>query len=362
MTSFHKVDAWCPMLSNGVRLSTQQNQLWYSPCCYVTSVPVENSTDIYQRRRQLIFQAKKDANAVCGECIRKEKAQKTSLRQFTQLRMAQVPASALILEIGSDIRCNAACIMCGPHLSTLWQKQHHMPVTFNQATAAEHLSQVSQLVDLARVQYITFVGGEPLLTSTHVELLNQIPDLSKVHVNYNTNGSILPSDEVLDLWNQCKRVSIMFSIDSIDKQFEFIRYPLSWKEVNATIIQTVEYLLQKRFLGIVGVHVTANALSAFYVDTIEQHFRMLSLKNAYPLQINYDLAIDKFDLKATPPAVRKKIVAKHTVQHQISRFLDQSEFDHALYGQMIHDLNWIHTHRNLDWREFFPDIAEDLVI
>ena len=117
-------------------------------------------------------------------------------------------------------------------------------------------------------------------------------------------------------------------------------------------------LLQKKFVGSARIHVTCNPLNAFYIDTVEKYFKDLSNRMKIPVIIIYNFSMDKFDLKATPPKVREMILKKYTLQHQISRFLEQSPFDINLYQEMMQDLDWVQQKRNLVWQEVFPDIVQ----
>jgi uncharacterized Fe-S cluster-containing radical SAM superfamily protein len=164
-----------------------------------------------QRHRYQLRQASQNPQGVCNTCVRKEATGKYSVRQNAQDFFNHVTADSLIIDVGSDIRCNAACIMCGPHLSTLWQQEHDQKVLFTQATAQNLVEKISTLADLNKVKQFNFVGGEPLLTSTHKEIIRKITDLSDVEFHYNTNGSIFPDEETLDLWSKSKKTDIIFT-------------------------------------------------------------------------------------------------------------------------------------------------------
>jgi molybdenum cofactor biosynthesis enzyme MoaA len=84
---------------------------------------------------------------------------------------------------------------------------------------------------LSSIQFIHFNGGEPLLSKEHVKLLHAIEHKDRVHLNYNTNGTILPNKELLDLWEKFKLVQLDFSIDDVGEKFEFQRFPAKWAQV-----------------------------------------------------------------------------------------------------------------------------------
>jgi sulfatase maturation enzyme AslB (radical SAM superfamily) len=86
-------------------------------------------------------------------------------------------------------------------------------------------------LELSQLKFVHFNGGEPLLSKEHVVFLEAILDKSQVHLNYNTNGTVLPSSKLLKLWSQFKLVQLDFSIDDIGDRFEYQRYPAKWHKV-----------------------------------------------------------------------------------------------------------------------------------
>ena len=127
--------------------------------------------------------------------------------------------------------CNAKCIICSWEYSSLWAAEAGIKIISGDELKYDHLSKTN----LDNVKRVYFNGGEPLLTNEHLTVLKKIKDLSTVDISYNTNGSIYPSDETLDLWSQAKSVDINFSIDGIGKRFEEIRTPLKWDKVSDVI-------------------------------------------------------------------------------------------------------------------------------
>ena len=54
-------------------------------------------------------------------------------------------------------------------------------------------------------------------------------------IHYNTNGTQYPEEEILELFPHFKHVHVAFSIDDVEEQFEYQRYPATWSEVNSNI-------------------------------------------------------------------------------------------------------------------------------
>ena len=117
--------------------------------------------------------------------------------------------------------CNLACVICGPQNSSVWKQQLNIPIN-------RRINSVNDFwtnLDLTKIKFVHFNGGEPLLSKEHVKFLHAFPNKEQVTLNYNTNGTILPGKELNDLWLQFKLVQLDFSIDDIGDRFEYQRWP-----------------------------------------------------------------------------------------------------------------------------------------
>ena len=76
-------------------------------------------------------------------------------------------------------------------------------------------------IDLSEVDRLKFMGGEPMLHPNHEEFLDKLVTENiysgRVTARYHTNGTVKPSDRVLEVWDQLGSVEVAFSIDGVDK-------------------------------------------------------------------------------------------------------------------------------------------------
>ena len=102
-----------------------------------------------------------------------------------------------------------------------------------------HFPEIENLELLSGLKTVHFHGGgEPLLSDNHTTLLKkikQVKGLGDVRIFYNTNATVRPSTEVLDIWAECKLVEIYFSIDDVGERFEYQRSNASWGTVKENI-------------------------------------------------------------------------------------------------------------------------------
>jgi len=135
--------------------------------------------------------------------------------------------------------CNLACRTCGGWDTSLyWTEGEHYEKQYNainndfvqQRDKVYHNSDSYQLEDLVNVEKISFFGGEPLLDKKHAVLLKKIIDVGRAKETtlfYSTNGQQI-GKHYEKLWKEFKRVEIFFSIDGIEEQFTYLRWPGDW--------------------------------------------------------------------------------------------------------------------------------------
>jgi radical SAM protein with 4Fe4S-binding SPASM domain len=129
-----------------------------------------------------------------------------------------------------DIRwtnqCNQACVYCGPHNSTLWEKEVG-PTKVMSATAKIAIRNFI-FNNIKQLKNVYLAGGEPTLMNENLEFLNLLlkenPDVT---LRVNTNLSNVDT-KVADLIKQFKNVHWIVSVESTEKYYEYIRYGGKW--------------------------------------------------------------------------------------------------------------------------------------
>tara|TARA_B100001057_G_scaffold273270_1_gene273608 strand:+ start:2681 stop:3859 length:1179 start_codon:yes stop_codon:yes gene_type:complete len=137
--------------------------------------------------------------------------------------------------------CNLACRTCGGWDTSLyWPEGKHYKEVYGAKNndfiqtrnKAYHNSNSYQLEDLVNVEKISFFGGEPLLDKTHAVLLKKLIEADRAkHTTlfYSTNGQQI-AKHYEKLWSQFKRIELFFSIDGIEEQFTYLRWPGDWNK------------------------------------------------------------------------------------------------------------------------------------
>lgn len=217
-----------------LNIIAQSNILEISPCCVSPPRAIDTLdfvNDQYLKEVRDTWSAGQWPDA-CSVCKQAENLNVNSRRLGSNqwykdhnLFNTEVELTRIDYWVG-DL-CNLKCMICGPKNSSSWKQELNLPVEIKKTVN----NQFWKTMDLSSIKFVHFNGGEPLLSKEHVELLKSLPNKHQVHLNYNTNATILPSAELMDLWVQFELVQLDFSIDDIGDRFEYQRFPAKWAEV-----------------------------------------------------------------------------------------------------------------------------------
>ena len=124
-------------------------------------------------------------------------------------------------------KCNFACVYCGPQLSSKWEselgeKRHKLD--YNDSLKDYLYSNITSLKN------VYLAGGEPMLMKQNKEFLQLLLDKNpNVHIRVNTNLSKTRTG-IFDLLCQFKNVHWTVSLESIEEEFEYIRFHGVWQD------------------------------------------------------------------------------------------------------------------------------------
>lgn len=334
---------FCRFLSNGYSFVRENNDIQITPCCW------------YQgNHSREHLQSITDWTPGCQICKDQEDAGGYSFRQSSFEIIPELPDNSVaVLDIAVDFNCNAACVTCGPNASSTWSKHLSNLKIVHQVQKFDYDFDLGNL-DLSNLKRIKFFGGEPFFSDLHVKILKQIPNPQQVDVWYTSNVSILPSKEVLDVWNTFKLVYLEASIDGVAEQFEYIRWPLLWDKVQ-------ENLFELRTNGPVNllfrINHTLNPFNIYYYDRLENWFEENLKTNRLGdiSEINIHPCWGTWGLGRTPILLRRQIEQKYD-DHYIVKLLNQAQ--QLDYQPILNFTNQWDPVRKNNWRTVFPDIVK----
>lgn len=252
-----------------------------TPCCVgeplgenlneTTFSKAWNSPSMRSLRKMMLKGLK---SPVCERCYNEEKVGIASHRvrsndywkdyysfnQFTEKtdKRGSFGENAIYLDFRLGNKCNLECTMCSPQETVRWEnlsgKIYKHAKTFNlkkylkmhqifMKTAPSKLwyerEEIKQDIysQIPFLKRVTIAGGEPLLIKEHHEFLDECINQKEAHhisLHYHTNGTILGHD-LFDKWKQFESVIVFISLDDIKERNYYIRYPCSWKRIEANL-------------------------------------------------------------------------------------------------------------------------------
>jgi organic radical activating enzyme len=343
-----------------------------SPCCWITRKgKLDTVEDITQYKNWV--SSIDDWIPECHYCKNLEDNKLNSPR-LTYVEQGEEPSHTLEFQFDTD--CNAACLICNEENSTTWEKynlknQNKSIRIVNQnrkEIVDQRFNNIKKTIDFNGVENISFLGGEPLKTRTHFEILKlseNFLDLSNLNVSYVTNGSYIPDQDILDLWKKCKTVSIAVSVDGTEDHFEYLRWPLKWNQ----LIDTLNFYKNLDFIYLNFSH-SVNPFNIFYHDRYSKwaddffknspHKGHMMFSNPFP-------TVGKINMHCLPDELTNLVREKYK-NYYYSKFFNDilspgdnlskfiKRFDYRLYKEFIDYINYHDLKRSLNWRSTFPEI------
>lgn len=192
------------------------------------------------------------------------------------------------MAIGVSTKCNMACRMCTPQISSKkWEVQNAvglvndpniMPEIDSKGVATLNIEEWLGVIkdNLGTLKEIVLHGGDPIQAEGMPELLDALlPIKDTCCINFLSNGTfdtMLDGRNIWEVLKQFKRVHLVFSIDSTPKENDYIRLFGNTKRCLKLIDDAKRVLPKEHYIG---VHTTLSnyALINFpeYLQWAEEH-------------------------------------------------------------------------------------------
>jgi len=352
---------YCPLIFNGIYVEkVNQEQVKVSACCINHPSETTDSAKFdhpYLQSQRDIVRRGLPAQG-CMMCYQYNKQQNDSIVVWQNKNVSVDWPKLQKLDYNVDPICNAKCISCSSYFSSAWQAEDEKfgIVTSRKFNATRH-SQPWQDLDLSRLENLYFNGGEPLLSKEPEKILSYLDSigiLEQVVVSLNTNGSQRPSDKLLELWKKCQRVIINFSIDAIGPEFEYIRNPLKWDQVQDNLI----WIAQQSNQFIISIAYTLGIHNIDCVEQTQDWAKQVSVAINRPIDIEFHPATGVFNLANADKNLKSVWLTQYQDQvawQNIARsvLLNTEKTQDPEWQQY---LNVIDHRRNLNWKHSLPSL------
>ena len=374
---------FCYEIYKNLSIWSKNGKLNYGPCSfyseYIKSTDnfeldkVWNSAE-HNRLKQLINENKPIPG--CSACYKAELAGLESRRQgaaklfenfFNDNNINLSGPQSIDYSVGN--LCNLKCTTCGPENSTAWIPDYQQIYpTFNIEPLKYQKNNQIEVTDPALLKNIINVhfhgGGEPLLVDNHINLLKeikQVKGLADVHVFYNTNGTIKPSAELLDLWNECRLVELYFSIDAVGERFNYLRYGADWQEVQNNLQWYRQHMPVNHMFK---VNCTWGYLNVYYltevVDWHKEHFQTNRLGDPTNLifQPTHAGNFLDFSLKTISLDLLNLLKVRFANYPELLELLHMLRPTESVdHGKFWSDIEKVDQVRSTSYKETFPEWA-----
>lgn len=355
---------WCPEIYRNVFVDRfNDDTIRVAPCCQaqskleqVDTFSFETSPYLNKLRQQFNDNQRPQA---CDRCWTAEDNGHKSRRQSAIEFFNLSPSTDVVLQ-GIDHSatwaCNLACVMCGPHNSSTWASELNFSKTqlFDLGRQFQKSNNFLDRFDLSNISKVHFNGGEPLLNNDQTDLLNQLDKnqvLKNTVVSYNTNGTIMPNEKIVNLWKKARLVKLFFSIDATEKAFEYVRWPGNWQQTSDNLLRMKDQLPSNVMFGF---NVTVGSYNLLEIINVWNWFNdnLKTNREGDPSDFCWQLA-DNFKTADLKLEVKQHAIGqllgveqlKGLVQHIRSTLNNQSN------DLWITKLNNIDRRRSTDWKK-----------
>jgi len=352
------VSDFCKFLTSGVSVQKDKGGYNITPCCWyrnktiISDLSVDSITQARDQYRYIT-----DWSPGCATCQTLESKSGKSYRHASFDILNENVDKIQSLEIMLHNVCGASCIICGQAASSSWYKElktHNLldsskpsPYMFDQIEFDNLFTN-----DFSSLKQIKFWGGEPFINELHTKFLDKVPNKQDCEIHYTVSGQSIPSNQAYDLMAEFKLVKIEVSIDGIENQFEYQRWPIKWQDF-VNNLNTMRELAPVNTLF--RFNHTLNPLNAYYYNRLEDWVtnNFNSNRLGDPTEINVHPCWGNLDLNKTP----RDLVCDVSIQNkQVIGLLNSIDYDE--HKSMIDHCEFWDKVRNLNWKKTFPEVVK----
>jgi MoaA/NifB/PqqE/SkfB family radical SAM enzyme len=367
-------DTWCPLpwIHTCVR---PDNVL--KPCCRFqvdhASNPAVNLDSIEEHgidamNHSYWTQLRKDMLAgvkrkECSKCHVQEETKlddRGSMRQFLSKRFSSVITnddckeqfdSLRYIEMSIDNICNLQCKMCDSKFSSRLQLRDKFLGNTVHKKLEPNFKKFDN-VDLSKLVYVKLLGGEPFMTPNFIKFIDYLlerVDPNNVSIEIATNGTVIPSKEVIEKLNQFNILYINVSLDSMDLSNDYQRHGSSYITIfnNTKLYETI-------FKNIhVSIHSVISILNA---NTLANTLDVLIGQHNYHVSVDFVRDPGHLSLLYAPTDFLNKILeinsSNNTAYKLISTFIKSANYNKAIWQEFLNSIPTLDNFYNTDLKDY----------
>lgn len=354
-------DNRCAFVERGLRLNFLKkrgvNTVRVTPCCHLVKdylddsqkkyIPIVDTSSItkhptlkYYKR---YFRQNEKLHPSCISCIREEESGIKSVRQkFNSFADGNLDYDFIRLDVVISNKCNLACPFCSQGSSSLIENlankysredlpEHWKATTVEQADS-EIVGQVcADLLKKYKIHSFKIIGGEPFLKENW-EPIGKVLDedyCKDLQLEVTTNGTVM-NRKIIDRISKTKNTKLRISVDSIGKNYDFIRWPHRWNKMKNNLLFLRD---NKPDNCEFTISILANIFNFEFLPDIEEFFRSENIK------CNID-----FTLKPLNSPLQWNNLPSNIIDYVYNNITDEESKLHISHGRKLintSDLNMI---------------------
>ena len=316
----------CAAITNGITFFPNNK---IAPCCVIDHSYRKNITDLktgnpFADIKERIEQTN-CAPSECRICTKQEANNVKSYRQGLNHRK-QPWTGYQYIDIRNSKVCNLSCRTCGPHSSSLWEKEFGIEI--------DNFTDLTDYLDIIvndSVTEIYFTGGEPLLNPCHWEVLDGYIKQEKsqnVSLRYNSNVSTLKYKDksIFDYWKHFGTVDYHISIDAVGEKLNSLRSGSNWALIEKNIQDLLEYRDKMDNLKLTTDNVVSN-LNIWFLDEYIKYFNNIGID----MWLSVLEFPDYYSLDCLPPELIE--LANRQVDQALTMPLSQESISQLMYAK-----------------------------
>jgi organic radical activating enzyme len=300
----------------------------------------------------------------CQKCYKQEETSeltdRTSMRLFLNNRFSSIITkddceeqfdSLRYIEMSIDNICNLQCKMCDSMFSSKLQLRDKF-LGYPVHKKLEPNFKKFDNTDLSKLVYVKLLGGEPFMTPNFIKFIDYLlerVDPNNVSIEIATNGTVIPSKEVIEKLNRFKMLYINVSLDSMDLSNDYQRYGSSYITTfdNTKLYETIfknTYVSIHSVISILNANTLANTLDVL----IGQH--------------NYHVSVDfvrdpkHLSLLHAPTDFVNKILeinsSNNTAYKLISTFVKSAKYNKEIWQELLNSISTLDNFYNTNLKDY----------
>jgi sulfatase maturation enzyme AslB (radical SAM superfamily) len=365
-------DLYCSMIHGGLNLNfkSSKTQALVQHCCLRNDLfPVEVTHNFWKNPKLEKLRETNKRNlwdSGCKNCERLESSHmpsfRTGMNDGLQIFGLSDLSGPVRIDLMFDISCNLACRSCGPISSTYWQKHLKENKLWNLPISVSGkknlvIDALSKL-DLSNLRQLVFCGGETLLGQEYWDvakwLADHVPNAKQqLTLCFQTNGTQSISSKHFETIGKFHLVKLHISVDGVEKQFEYLRWPASWNQVVDNLFDFRQNLPDNVMFVI---EETVSVFNLFYLDKLQNWVKNNFTTNRFGDIANHSrhLANGQFSLSSL-----SQEYVESMQQSSYKNLIDKAwSENHDQVKKMLQTIKQFDQLRNESFEDTFPEIQQ----